>query len=186
MVDHIEKTNNAGNSRLKCVLDKVFTLPVLKVVTLIVVGIMLVYVLVFSDSSNKDSVQNISSDGDAINNTSYRYMTTMEYAKCIEDKLIALISNVYGIGKVTVMVNLDGTTSYEYADISDSTSKKVSESMVSLNNQVYPVVLSEMLPKVSSVMIVAEGLTSKSKVQITMAVSSLLDLSTDRVYVLEG
>ena len=154
--------------------DKLFSKPILKVVIIGFIGLVMIYVLlcVFDDTT-KVSNTVVTTDS---KNTDYRYLTTLEYTKSIESRIKSFVMQMGGVSNVSVMVSVDGTTSYEYLSV---------DGKVMFDDD-YPIVVSETLPNVSSVTIVASGLSVVNKVNITRAVSALFNLSTDDIFVLTG
>ena len=153
--------------------DKMFSKPVFKIVVIGLIGVVVLYYIL----GLFDTGVSVQSTSDGTITTDLRCMTTLEYSQRLEGRLENLISYMSGVGRVSVMVSLDGTTSYEYM---------TTNGKVVYDDGSQPVILDEYLPKVSSVTIVVEGLTADSKVNITMAVSALFDLSTDDIYILQG
>ena len=158
---------------IKAFIDRLFSKSVFKIVIVGFVALVIVYYVlgVFDTGVDGDVSSSVATS------TQSRYMTTLEYSQMLERRLENLISAMSGVDSVSVMVSLDGTTSYEYM---------VANGKMIYGDGSHPVVLDEYLPKVSSVTIVVGGLTVESKVSITRAVSKLFDLSTEDVYVLQG
>ena len=162
-----------NTTKAKAFVDKLFSKPVFKVMIVGFVALVIVYyILGMFDTGIEGGISS-----SVATSTQSRYMTTLEYSKMLEDRLENLISSMSGVDSVSVMVSLDGTTSYEYM---------VANGKMVYDDSSHPVVLDEYLPNVSSVTIVVGGLTVDSKVSITRAVSKLFDLSTEDVYVLQG
>ena len=114
------------------------------------------------------------------------HLTTIEYAKYLENKIVSLYSNMGSIGKVTAMVSLSGSSTFNYQTSGSISGDNDNIIFVESGNEKYPLVVSEVLPKVSSVTIVCKGLTDAMRVDIIRSVSTMFELSTDKVYVLKG
>ncbi|MBQ3494525.1 MAG: hypothetical protein IJA69_03835 [Clostridia bacterium] len=128
-------------------------------------------------------------------------LTTEEYATFLENKLATVLSNVKGAGKVSVMVTLECGIEYVYATESEeqtntttsgsntSTKTTTSENIlfVTSSGKSVPVVLKENLPKVSGVLVVANGASDISiRLELMNAVTSLLGVDAENVQILVG
>ena len=182
-----ETKNNKAVSIINKIKDKIFTFSFLKIVFIGVLGLVLIYVIMSLDNSsfiNNDDVINI--DTNVNNDTSDKYLKTIEYAKYLENKIVSLYSNMGSIGKVTAMVSLSGSSTFNYQTSGSISGDNDNIIFVESGNEKYPLVVSEVLPKVSSVTIVCKGLTDAMRVDIIRSVSTMFELSTDKVYVLKG
>ena len=123
------------------------------------------------------------------------------YVTSIENRLESVIGDISGVGRVSVMITLDGGMSYEYAKESEevTTSSSVgngtnskttmSESViiVTQNGKNTPLVVREIFPSVSGVLVVCSGANNVAvKLNIISAVSTLLGISENRIQVLPG
>lgn len=147
-------------------------------------AVVVIYVVVSLSSDREDKETIVIETNNA--STTSKYMSTTEYAGYIEDKIVSLVSNIEGIGKVAAMVSLYGSSTFNY--MIDSSISHGSDNIIFVESggERYPLVVSESLPKVTGVVIVCQGLTSTTKVDIVRSVSSMFELSTDKVYVLKG
>ena len=181
MSDGVELSNYIA--RLK---DKVLSFNFLKVIFIAVLGIVLLYVVsnVFVTSDN--GVDSVISNNDNTKVSYSKYLSTIEYASYLEDKLETLFSNMQGIGNVSAMVSLDGSSTFNYATTSSNSGSSNNIIFVESGGEKYPLVLSEVLPNVASVTLVCKGLTDEVKVDIIYSVSAMFQLSTDCVYILKG
>ncbi|MBO7219419.1 MAG: hypothetical protein J6V40_05550 [Clostridia bacterium] len=170
-------------ARLK---DKVLSFNFLKVVFIVVLGIVLLYVVSNVYVSSDDNVNALTSNTDNKNVSYPKYLSTIEYASYLEDKLEILFSNMQGVGSVSAMVSLDGSSTFNYATTSSNNASSNNIIFVESGGEKYPLVLSEYLPNVASVTLVCMGLTDEIKVDIIRSVSTMFQLSTDCVYVLKG
>ena len=91
-----------------------------------------------------------------------------------------------GVGKVSAMVSLEGSSTFNYATTSSNNGSSNNIIFVESGGEKYPLVLSETLPSVASVTLVCFGLTDMVKVDIIRSVSAMFQLPTDQVYVLKG
>ncbi len=84
---------------------------------------------------------------------------SLDYATTIENKLVNLLSNVDGVGKVKVMVTVDGSASEvvlkEIEEKVENGIKTRTESVVLVGGK--PYVLSTENPKINGVCVVCEG-----------------------------
>ena len=130
--------------------------------------------------------------------TTSSYISTMDYCKIIENKLIDVLSKVDGAGTVSVMVTVDGSPELVYANEKDQTSSTNSSGsvttatysspiIVNANGSSTALVMTEILPKVKGVIVVASGAGNvATKLDLLNAVSTLLDISTNQVTILKG
>lgn len=154
-----------------------------KIIAVLFIAILLVvYVSTFTNDDSNNAVTSL---------------TTEEYAKMLEDKMSSVLSNINGAGDVSVMVTLEcgieyiyATTKEEITTTSGSNSKTtITEElvMVSSSGKSTPVIIKENLPKISGVLVVAEGAGSVSvKLEILKAVQALFELPADSIEILIG
>ena len=126
--------------------------------------------------------------------TTGTYRTTMEYCAELESKLQSVLSSIQGAGEVNVMISLDGSPELIYAkdvdekvssNSSGTTTSSTSSSPIIVNSNA--LILTENLPQVKGVIIVSSGAGNIGvKLDILNAVSTLLDISTDKISVLQG
>ena len=128
---------------------------------------------------------------------SNKYVTTMEYCSSLEQKLTNVLSRVKGAGNVTVMITLDGSPEIKYARDEDSRTSNNSNSttttssstpiIVNSGGESTPLIATESMPQVKGVMVVSSGASDIGvKLDILNAVSTLLDISQEKVVVLKG
>lgn len=164
----------------------------LKVILLVMVGILFI-VLMFGFDFKKDK-QNIQ-----VSQTNFNgYITTIDYCKLIENKLIDVLSAVDGAGQVSVMISVDGSPEIVYANEKDQTSSTNSSGSVTTATYSSPIiinangtstalVMTEILPAVKGVIVVASGAGNvATKLDLLDAVTTLLDITTDQVTILKG
>ncbi len=106
-----------------------------------------------------------------------------EYAKEVEKKLEEIISEIDGVGKISVMVTVEGTVKYEYqTDASKSESRDEFETVIISNKT--PLIKSIENPKISGVLVICDGGDSvKIREKVIYAVSTVLDIPTNKVYI---
>lgn len=121
------------------------------------------------------------SDDDKPHNYEDILYPDFEYKKIIEDELEEIISNISGVSKATVMVTVEGTYRYKYAkDITDSDIETV---LIGNNNALVEMIYN---PQISGVLVVCDGGENvKIKEQIINAVSTVLDIPKNKVYVVK-
>ena len=131
----------------------------------------------------------------------YRYQTGLEYSASLEKKLENLISKIKGVGQVTAMVYLSESPKLILAESTDekvntttsgssstSYTTTVTEPII-LTNSGYssPLILTEQLPEIHGVVIVAEGAGDISvKLNIIQAIKTLIDISSGNIQVFES
>ena len=106
------------------------------------------------------------------------------------------MSKIDGAGEVTVMVSLDGSPELVYASDNDSktsstangTTTTTSSNLIIVNgSDSGALILKENLPSVKGVIVVSSGANNVAiKLDILNAVSTLLDISTDKINILKG
>ena len=130
----------------------------LKVILLILVGILFIVLLFgFDNKKNKEDKYTVSA-------TSNGYISTIDYCKLIEDKLIEVLSAVDGAGQVNVMITVDGSPELVYANEKDQASSTNSSGSVTASTYSSPIiinangtstalVMTEILPAVKGVIV---------------------------------
>ncbi len=138
----------------------------------ICVGLICIVLLIFMGDNNT-----IDESADVLPNPQ------TEYARQLEKQLKLVISQIEGVGKVSVMVTVEGTVEYNYQqDISVSENREDKETVIISNKE--PLVKSIYNPKVSGVLVICDGGDNVIiKEKIIYAVSSVLDIPTNKVYI---
>ncbi len=152
------------------------------------IGIALIFLseLLPDSSSDRNEVEEISDD--IVAEDSY------QYKKQIEKELTEMLSQIRGVGSVSVMVTIEGTTEYVYAEELDTTTdndgEQVSESyrnqivMTEKDGEQQALVKQIIKPKISGVFIVCDGGANLSvNERVIKAVSTALNLPTGRICV---
>lgn len=148
--------------------DKLKTSPKL-VIYLIATLICIVLLLLMNSQSESKAV---SDDVSAITPNS-------QYKDALEKELEEIITKIDGVGKVTVMLTVDSTYSYEY--VSDIKNNE-SETVIIGNKEALISKISN--PKISGVLVVCSGGDSvKVKEKIINSVATVLDIPYSKVYV---
>ena len=131
----------------------------------------------------------------------YKYQSSLEYSSTIESKLENLISKIKGAGKTTVMVYLEESPILVLAESTDekvntttngntstSYTTTVTEPII-LNSagSSVPLVLTEKLPEIKGVVVVAEGADAVAvKLDIIQAIKTLIDIPSGNIQVFAG
>ena len=166
------------------------SLKKVKIVILFVLGVIAIMMCVgLTTSDNADNAEY------SIDGSYYGYMGAMDYCQAIEIKLQNVLSNIKGAGKVSVMVSVDGSPELVYASDTDEkvsntnggTTTTSSSNLIVVGKEENALILTENLPNVKGVIVVSTGASDVSvKLDILNAVSTLLDISIDKVSVLKG
>ena len=110
-----------------------------------------------------------------------------EYVSGLETRLSKILSEVENCGKVNVMITVDSgivnVLAEEQSEKETSTGKEITVTPIVINGET--VILKSCYPEITGVLIVAEGANSISvKTKILQAVSSVLNVSTDKIEIL--
>ena len=120
------------------------------------------------------------------------------YIARVENRLKETVSNIKGAGKTSVFVSAESTfeTVYESNASIDQSNKDSSTSKVTEKEIAYlqssskgqvPVVIKEMCPRISGVLVVCQGGNSAYvRTEIVNAVSVALGIQTNKIYVTGG
>lgn len=124
-------------------------------------------------------------------------LSAMEYCENIENRLINVIGTVKGVGKVDVFVMVDASPTIKYLEESiTSTEEKDGNKSTSIQTTIVmskngtitnPVVVLELMPKITGVLVVASGAKDiKLKTTLINTISAILNVDISNVEVLEG
>ncbi len=163
---------------------------VLFIVIIGILGLLMIGVSEFVPSGKKEEKKEASTSFD---DTSY----TNGFKRETERELRDIISKIDGVGEVSLMLTLDGTTEYVYAeDIdtetdenSDSKSDKYKNEVIIVDSDGEETALVKKIiePKVKGVIIVCSGGGNiEIKEKVIKAVSSALNISTNSICVEKG
>ena len=153
--------------------------------------LLIIFVFIFPFNKSKKQSQNTNSQ-----NTTYINCSALEYCEAIENKLENVLESVKGLSNVKVYISiLEGpktiylTETQTSENSSDGKVNKTQENIVytqKVNGDAIPVEMTQVLPTIQAVLIVAKGADLKMQNTITNIVSSVLSVSVSKVEVLEG
>jgi stage III sporulation protein AG len=183
--------NVNNKSSINNKLLKLLTKRNLKIISLIIIGLvaLIIFMSIGKDQKTTETFAYSNSSG---------YTTTLQYCAELENKLKAVLSNIDGAGQVSVMVSVDGSPELVYATEDDNKITNNSSGTTSQSNSSSPIIvdvggkksaliLTENLPKVKGVIVASSGAGNVAvKLNILNAVSTLMDISVDKVSVLKG
>ena len=163
---------------------------VLVIVIIGILGLLLIAVSEFIPSGEKNEKKEVST---YLADTSY----THSFKKETERELKEIISKIDGVGEVSLMLTLDGTTEYVYAEDvdtetdenSDSRSNKYKNKVIIVDSDGWETALVKKIiePKVKGVIIVCSGGGNiEIKERVIKAVSSALNISSNNICVEKG
>ena len=185
----VQEENKSEKPKTKINFMKLFSGKNLKIIILCI--IFLVALILFLKMSGTKTTTKTTMT------SSIQYQTSLDYSKQLETKLESVLSQIKGAGNVKVMITLDGSPELVYAmdsneKVSNNTGGSTTTSsstpiLVQTNGTTSPLILTEVLPKVKGVIVVSSGANDISiKLDILNSVSTLLDISTDKINVLKG
>lgn len=163
-----------SNSKINQIFTKIKTDGKMRFILILICCILLVIILVASLIPKK-SVNSVSSDA------------VSEYVSGVEQKLEKLLGKVDGAGKVSVAISVE--SGMETVLAMTTTTKETSNGRETVSTPLLvngkTVVLKELYPKISGVLIVAEG-AEKLPVfnKIQQATLSLLDVKVSQIEIL--
>lgn len=125
-----------------------------------------------------DSEENKSSSEGSIN---FEYES--KYEQDITKELVNIISQIKGVGKVSVMLTIESTPVYVYSeDVQKTIDSKKTETVILPNKEA--LIKRIDTPKVSGVLVVCTGGDNPSvREKVINAVSTVLNISSSKVYV---
>ena len=141
-------------------------------VLLLILGILMIFFGgYFSEKRRKEVSENVGS------------FSYSEYEKDIEERISEIVSEIGGISEVSVMVTLESTSSYLYAENSnDENSEYVTVRDKDGNES--GVIISENAPGIRGVAVVCSGGdVPEKRLEIIRLVCALLGIPQNRVYV---
>lgn len=157
-------------------------------IILVVILSLVILMVLFGDFGKNDQVVNTQA-------------STGDYATTLEGRLSQALSSINGAGSVDVMITLDGTSELVLAYTTDSknnstqnttsngsisktetNNSSTSPIIITANGTSTPLVLTEILPKVKGVIVIAQGANDiRVKLDILKAVQALLGVSSSQV-----
>lgn len=163
-----------------------------KLKVILVAVIFIAILIIFASSFKTTSVKKDETTFDELSN-SYR---SLEYCSELENKLEKTLENVKDIGKVKAFVMVECSPTYTYLTEESENSSNGENGSVQKQTTIYearngsitsPVVVVEILPKITGVLIVATGAKdTKLKVMLTNVVATILSIDISKVEVMEG
>lgn len=187
--DLIENSDNKKPELTKNKFLKLLSPKNIKIIVLVIIFV--IAIIIFMGVGNSDKSSNKS-----INNAD-NYTSALEYSETLEKKLENVLNKISGAGNVNVMLTLEGSPELVYASDENSKTSNNGNSSTSTNSSTpiiietagnsNPLILTENLPKVKGVIVVSTGANNVAiKLDILNAVSTLLDISTEKICVLKG
>lgn len=147
-----------------------------------IIGILLIFVSSLGDNKKEEKKSKTAS--------AQVYDDTSEFINDTEKRLEELLEDIYGVGDVEVMVNVSGTTEFEYAQElskdSDTESQSYKNQYVFIENNGEKEALVKKInkPHISGVAVVCKGGDDvKVKERIVEAVSTVLGISSNSICV---
>lgn len=153
-----------------------------------IIGILLIFLSEFIPDFTEETKKTKSLPMDTVTDD------TDQYKRQIENELVDMLSQIKGVGNVTAMVTIEGTTEYVYAEeLNTATDKDGNQISEKYQNQVVmtekdgekkALVKQIIKPKISGVIIVCDGGASTSvNERVIKAVSTALNLPSSRICV---
>ena len=185
----VQEENKSVRPKTKINFMKLFSGKNLKIIILCIIFVVAL-ILFLKMSGTKSTTKTTTT-------SATQYQTSLDYSKQLETKLESVLSQIKGAGNVKVMITLDGSPELVYAmdsneKVSNNTGGSTTTSsstpiLVQTNGTTSPLILTEVLPKVKGVIVVSSGANDISiKLDILNSVSTLLDISMDKINVLKG
>ncbi len=164
-----------------------------KVLIIVIIGILGLLLIVLSEIFPSGKVEKGKDIANTMDNTSY----SEGFKQRTEKELREIIGKIDGVGEVSLMITLDGTTEYVYAEDvdtetdeeNDSKSNKYKNEVIIVDSDGGEKALIKKIvePKVKGVVIVCSGGgKTEIKERVTKAVSSALNISTNNICVEKG
>lgn len=153
-----------------------------------VLGMILILLSELIPTTSSKAEKNISAPTDIVTDD------TTEYKNELENDLVGMLRKIKGVGDVSVMLTIEGTTEYVYAEELNTTTDKDGEQttekyenqiVMTDDNGVKKALVKQIIkPKVSGVVVVCEGGGSTTiNERVLKAVSTALNLPTDKICV---
>lgn len=191
---NLEENNNLENKTSTNKKDNYFTkfFKIKHVKTAVIVLIFGFVALLILNSSFGTSLTNKSSA------SNLSYMTCLEYCEKLENKLTEVLGEISGVGNVKVMVTAESgplinvaTSTDERTNTTTSGENSTTNStvvkdpiVISSSGKNSPLILSEMAPKITGVIVVASGAKdARVKLNLIEAIQALLDVSSSNIQI---
>ena len=147
-------------------------------------GILAIVLILVSDLSDGDREKS----AEAEENTPAAFGYSDIYADSMDSRLCELLTSIEGVGKAQVMLTVDSTEEYVYAETKKVGTSQAENSYVIIDkgSQKEALVKKVNNPSIKGVVIVCEGGDDPRICEkIYKAVSTALDIPTSRIYVAE-
>lgn len=152
-----------------------------KSITLLIIGVIAGLLLIFIGNTN------IKNTGIKSPDTEKHLNVTDKYVEDLEVRLTQILSKMDGIGEVSVIITADSCIETVYAQNGRYDSGSLTEKeyvIIDSNGNDTPITVKLVYPKIRGVAIVCQGGSNPiNQEKITNLVSSLFDISQNRVYV---
>lgn len=155
--------------------EKIKKIKGIEYIIIALIGLLIVF-LIFSDGIFSTKKKN-NEDG------------ISEYVASLENRLERTLSEVYGAGKVSVAITVNGSNKTVIATdtttVKDGNKVQTTETPVMVGGKV--VVLSEEYPEITGVIIVSSGADNITvKINLLNATTTLLSIDENKVQILKG
>ena len=138
---------------------------------------------------------NENSEGLSVSSTNQIYISNIEYAKMMEDKLKNLIGKIDGITDVEIMVSVSGgqviiasndeTKTTKNTKGEETTTVSASPVIIQQNGDNNPLVIGEISPEIKGVVVVSKCAKDvKIKLSIINVIQTLLDVDESKIVIL--
>lgn len=149
-------------------------------------SIIVLALIIFVSTGGISCGMNADKANDSVSETTSKAPNEKE----LEVRLSEILTKINGAGRVKVMITYDNTTEIVTAEDQNRTngdggsSEEVSPATVSYGGNEEPIILTELMPRIRGVIVVADGATNiKVKVDLQTAVQTVLGVSLDRISV---
>ena len=149
----------------------------------VAVGVLMIIMILVWDFSDSDETARTDYTENEIS-----FQSADLYAKETEEQLRSILMSIEGVGKANVMLTINSTEEYVYAETIKQGTSQSENSYVIIDKGSEKEALVKKInnPSISGVVIVCEGGDDPRVCEkIYKAVSTALDISTSRVYVTE-
>lgn len=172
MTKIISKSANKKGNRIINFIDRFKDNKKIRYVLVVLIAISVV--LIFTSSFMQKNTENVETG-------------VSDYVSELEEKLSTVLSKVKGVGKVSVIIKVDGgmetVLATKTTTIENGGKIESEQTPILVNGKT--VVVQELYPKISGVIVVAEGAANISVMRkIQEATVSLLSISLDKIEIL--
>ncbi len=146
----------------------------------VAVGLLMIVLIIMSDFSADDKNSTASAE--------ITFESSEIYAEDTEEKLREILTSIEGVGKANVMLTIDSTEEYVYAESVKSGENRLENNFVIIDKGSEKEALLKKIknPAIGGVVVVCEGGDDPRICEkIYKAVSTALDISTSKIYVAE-